>query len=88
MDKKFNYKQIEEIKFEVLSDEEIRAKALPLPNNNPLEYDKNYHTLHLWNKLTKKTLTTKCKDVLVKPKKDNIENLKKLIDKEIEKYKP
>ena len=45
---------IKGISFKVLSDEEICAKALPLPNNNPLEYDKNYHTLQLWNKLTKK----------------------------------
>lgn len=89
MDKesRFEYKQIDEIHFEVISEEEIRAKPLPLPNNNPLEYDKNFHTLQLWNKLTKNTHTSKCKDIFVKPQKDNSEDLKKLIDKELEKYK-
>lgn len=85
---KTDYKQIQKIHFKLLSEEEIRAKALPLPNNNPLEYDKNFHTLQLWNKLTKNTHTSKCKDIFGKPQKDNSETLKKLIDKEIEKYKP
>ena len=84
---KTDYKHIEEINFKVLSEEEIRANTLPLPNNNPLEFHKNFHTLQLWNKLTKNTHTSKCKDIFVKPKKDNIEVLKNLIDKELEKYK-